>query len=67
MNDHENVVVNGCDSEDWWSEDYWAGSKFEDERNFLLWFGNWFVELVMVVLFLMETIFYIFHFLTTRL
>ena len=74
-NDNDKVVSNGSDkavlndrdSEDWWSEDYWAGSKFEDDRNFLLWFGHWFVELVVVVLFLTEAIFYIFHFLNSYL
>jgi hypothetical protein len=59
--------MNGHENEGWWSEEYWATSEFEDARNFLLWFGHWFVEFVVVVLFLAESILYIFHFLSTRL
>jgi hypothetical protein len=60
--------MNDDDNEDWWSdESYWQGSKFEFERNFLLWFGNWFVEFFVVLLFLTEAILYIFRFLNTYL
>ena len=67
MNDENNVVKNDHESEDWLSEEYWATSEFEDARNFFLWFGHWFVEVVVVVLFLTESIFYIFHFLNSYL
>jgi hypothetical protein len=59
--------MNDDDNEGWWSEDYWSGSKFENERNFLLWFGHWFVEFVVVLLLLLESILYIFHFLNKHL
>jgi len=59
--------MNDEDNEGWWSEDYWKGTEFEYHRSFLLFFGNWFVEFIVVVLFLMESMFYVFSFLRTRL
>lgn len=51
-------------NEDWWDEDsYWLGSKFEYERNFLLWFGNWFTWFVVDLVILVEAILFVFRFL----
>ena len=56
------------DNEDWWGdEDYWIGSKYEYERNFILWLGHWLVEWWIVSLFLTEAILYTFRFLTKNL
>ncbi len=59
--------MNDEDNEGWWSEEYWKTSRFEDERNFLLWFGNWFVEFIVIIALLLEAIFYTFNFLNKHL
>ena len=44
-------------------ENYWIGSKYEDERTFLIGLGNWFTWTVVELVILVESILFVFRYL----